>query len=73
MRGLREWGASAALAYDPRPETEIVLALALPSWDGATASGVDVLLTRETLAGWPGTTPGMGPGQGRRGPPGTAR
>ena len=29
VRGFREWGAAAALAYDPRPETERGLSVAL--------------------------------------------
>ena len=50
--GFREWGASAALTWDPRPETDRGLALRLrQSWGGSPAGGMDALLGRETLAG----------------------
>ena len=50
--GFREWGASGALTWDPRPETDRGLALRLrQSWGGSPAGGMDALLGRETLAG----------------------
>ena len=50
--GFREWGASAALTWDPRPETDRGLALRLrQSWGGSPTGGMDALLGRETLAG----------------------
>ena len=50
--GFREWGASAALTWDPRPTTDRGLALRLrQSWGGSPAGGMDALLGRETLAG----------------------
>ena len=50
--GFREWGASASLAWDPRPTTDRGLALTLhQSLGGSPAGGMDALLGRETLAG----------------------
>ena len=50
--GFREWGASAALAWDPRPSTRYGLAMTVrQSWGGAPAGGMDALLGRDTLAG----------------------
>ena len=50
--GFREWGASAALTWDPRPGTDRGLALRLrQGWGGSPAGGMDALLGRETLAG----------------------
>ena len=51
--GFREWGASASLAWDPRPTTDRGLALTLrQSWGGSSPTGgMDALLARETLAG----------------------
>ena len=50
--GFREWGASASLAWDPRPSTDRGLALTLrQSWGGSPTGGMDALLGRETLAG----------------------
>ena len=50
--GFREWGASAALTWDPRPTTDRGLALRLrQSWGGSPTGGMDALLGRETLAG----------------------
>ena len=50
--GFREWGASAALTWDPRPGTDRGLALTLrQGWGGSPAGGMDALLGRETLAG----------------------
>ena len=52
IRGFREWGASAAFAWDPRPETDRGLSLTLTrSWGIAPSGGMDELLSRETLAG----------------------
>ena len=50
--GFREWGASASLAWDPRPSTDRGLALTLrQSWGGSPTGGMEALLGRETLAG----------------------
>ena len=50
--GFREWGASASLAWDPRPSTDRGLALTLrQSWGGSPTGGMDALLGRETLDG----------------------
>ena len=50
--GFREWGASAALSFDPRPSTDRGLALSLrQSWGASPEGGMDALLGRETLAG----------------------
>ena len=50
--GFREWGASASLAWDPRPSTERGLALTLrQSWGGSPTGGMEALLGREMLAG----------------------
>ena len=50
--GFREWGASAGLTWDPRPETDRGLALSLrQSWGGSPTGGMDALLGRETLPG----------------------
>ena len=50
--GFREWGASASLTWDPRPETGRGLALSLVrSWGGSPSGGMDALLGRETPAG----------------------
>ena len=50
--GFREWGASAALSWDPRPSTDRGLTLALrEGWGASPTGGVDALLGRETLAG----------------------
>ena len=50
--GFREWGASASLAWDPRPSTNRGLALTLrQNWGASPSGGVDALLRRETLAG----------------------
>ena len=58
--GFQDWGASAALTYDPRPESEQGLSLALKQrWGGAPAGGMDALLSRETLAGLAGNGPGV--------------
>ena len=51
-KGFREWGASGALAWDPRPSTDRGLSLSLTqSWGASPAGGMDALLSRETLAG----------------------
>ena len=50
--GFREWGASAAFGFDPRPSTDRGLSLSLTqSWGASPAGGMDALLSRETLAG----------------------
>ena len=50
--GFREWGASLAASWDPRPESDRGLALSLTqSWGAAPSGGMDALLGRETLAG----------------------
>ena len=66
--GFREWGASGALAWDPRPETDRGLSLSLrQSWGAAPAGGMDALLSRETLAGLAANdNPGSGAGAGGR-------
>ena len=60
--GFREWGASAALAYRPRPSSERGLSLALrQSWGASPSGGV------ETLAGLAADAPGSGIGAGGNG------
>ena len=64
--GFREWGASAALTWDPRPETGRGLSLSLrQSWGGPPAGGMDALLGRETLAGFAANDNGGAAGAGR--------
>ena len=59
--GFREWGASLSGAWDPRPDTDLGLALALrQSWGAAPAGGMDALLSRETLAGLAANDDGSG-------------
>ena len=49
--GFREWGAGLSAAWDPRPETDLGLALTLrQSWGASPSGGMDALLSRETLA-----------------------
>ena len=49
--GFREWGASLAASWDPRPATDRGLSLTLSqSWGASPAGGMDALLGRETLA-----------------------
>ena len=49
--GFREWGASLAASWDPRPSTDRGLSLTLrQSWGASPAGGMDALLSRETLA-----------------------
>ena len=51
-RGLREWGASAALVFDPRPATDRGLTLSLgQSWGASSSGGMETLFGRETMAG----------------------
>ena len=66
--GFKEWGASGALAWDPRPETDRGLSLSLrQSWGASPAGGMDALLSRETLAGLAANdNPGSGAGAGGR-------
>ena len=60
--GFREWGASAALSFDPRPSTDRGLALSLrQSWGASPSGGMDALLGRETLGGL-AADPGSGAG-----------
>ena len=59
--GFREWGASAAFGFDPRPSTERGLALSLTqSWGASPSGGMDGLLGRETLAGFAANDAGTG-------------
>ena len=59
--GFREWGASAAFGFDPRPSTERGLALSLTqSWGASPSGGMDALLGRETLAGFAVNDAGTG-------------
>ena len=65
--GFRESGASASLAWDPRPTTDRGLALTLrQGWGGSPAGGMNALLGRETLAGL-AADPGLGAGAGDNG------
>ena len=65
--GFREWGASAALTWNPRPTTDRGLALRLrQGWGGSPTGGMDALLGRETLAGL-AADPGSGAGAGDNG------
>ncbi len=51
-RPVREWGASGAFAYDPRPSSDRGLSASLTqTWGAASSGGMDALLNRETLAG----------------------
>ena len=59
--GFREWGASLAASWDPRPATDRGLSLTLTqSWGAAPAGGMDALLSRETLAGLAANDDGAG-------------
>ena len=62
--GFREWGASAGLAWDPRPDTDRGLSLSLrQGWGLSPTGGMDALLGRETLAGLAANdNAGSGPG-----------
>ena len=61
--GFREWGASASVGWDPRPETDRGLALSLTRSLGASPSGgMDALLSRETLADLAANDDGNGSG-----------
>ena len=61
--GFREWGASAAFGFDPRPSTDRGLSLSLTqSWGASPAGGMDALLSRETLAGFAAEDNGGGAG-----------
>ena len=63
--GMREWGVSGTLAWDPAPDSDRGLSLSLSQTVGAQASGgADALLARPTLAGL-GTEEDEGP-LGRR-------
>ena len=49
--GFQEWGASAALIYDPAPSSERGLSMSLQQSVGASSSGgMHALLARDTLA-----------------------
>ena len=49
--GFREWGASLAASWDPRPSTDRGLSVSLTqSWGASPSGGMDALLGRETLA-----------------------
>ena len=49
---LREWGVSAAFAWDPRPQTQRGWSLSLmQSWGASSSGGMEALLSRDTLAG----------------------
>ena len=62
--GFREWGASAGLAWDPRPDTDRGLLLSLrQGWGVSPTGGMDALLGRETLAGL-AANDDAGPGPG---------
>ena len=59
--GFREWGASGALAWDPRPTTDRGLSLSLTqSWGASPSGGMDALLSRETMAGLAANDSGSG-------------
>ena len=63
--GFREWGASLAASWDPRPTTDRGLSLTLrQSWGASPSGGMDALLSRETLAGLAANDPGSGSGAG---------
>ena len=65
--GFREWGASAGLAWDPRPSTDRGLSLSLrQGWGVSPTGGMDSLLGRETLAGL-AANDNAGPGAGAGG------
>ena len=52
--GFREWGASAALAWDPTPSSDHGLSMSLQQSVGASPSGgVHALLARDTMAAAP--------------------
>ena len=52
--GFREWGASAALAWDPTPSSDQGLSMSLQQSVGAAPSGgVHALLARDTMAAAP--------------------
>ena len=49
---LREWGVSAAFAWDPRPQTQRGWSLSLvQSWGASSSGGTEALFSRDTLAG----------------------
>ena len=52
--GFREWGASAALAWDPTPSSDHGLSMSLQQSVGASPSGgMHALLARDTMAAAP--------------------
>ena len=59
--GFREWGASLAASWDPRPATDRGVSLTLTqSWGASPSGGMGVLLSRETLAGLAANDDGAG-------------
>ena len=51
-QGLREWGVSAAFAWDQRPQTQRGWSLSLvQSWGASSSGGIEALFSRDTLAG----------------------
>ena len=59
--GFGEWGAAGSFRYDPAPASALGPALGLALSRGGTASGVDALWQRPTMAGIAATDP-SGPG-----------
>ena len=50
--GFRDWGASAALGYDPDPASPLGLRASLRHrWGGPATGGAEALLARPTMAG----------------------
>ncbi len=61
VSGFREWGASMAFAWDPKPETDRGLSLSLTrSWGASPSGGMDALFARETMAGLSANDNGFG-------------
>ena len=62
--GLEDWGASAALTWDPTPATARGLSMSLQQTVGASSSGgVHALLSRDTLAAPAGHGGALGAGR----------
>ena len=62
---FREWGASAALSFDPRPATDQGLSMSLrQAWGATPSGGMEALLRRESLSGL--ASPGVGRAAGGR-------
>ena len=50
--GFRDWGASAALSFDPRPASDRGLSMTLRQvWGASPSGGMEALLRRDTLTG----------------------